>query len=93
MQRLTGHLILCRLLSAARAFPSTYPSVGACGLPLLRWAVDLRHAKQLLELNAEKSNLVVSIGARKDTAANVGFALGRVASKSIKATREKMNKP
>jgi len=50
-------------------------------------------AKQLLELKAEKSDLVVSIGPRKDTVANVGFALGRVTSKLIKATREKMNKP
>jgi hypothetical protein len=50
-------------------------------------------AKQLLELKAEKSDLVVSIGPRKDTVANVGFALGRATSKLIKATREKMNKP
>ena len=50
-------------------------------------------AKQLLELKTEKSDLVVSIGPRADTVANVGFALGRVASKLIKATREKMNKP
>src|SRR5919198_4301008 len=50
-------------------------------------------AKQLLELKTEKSDLVVSIGPRKDTVANVGFALGRVMSKLIKATREKMNKP
>jgi hypothetical protein len=50
-------------------------------------------AKQLLELKTEKSDLVVSIGPRGDTVANVGFALGRVANKLIKATREKMNKP
>ena len=50
-------------------------------------------AKQLLELKTEKSDLVVSIGPRKETVANVGFALGRVTSKLIKATREKMNRP
>ena len=49
-------------------------------------------AQQLLELKTEKSDLVVSIGPRADTVANVGFALGRVANKLIKATREKMNK-
>jgi hypothetical protein len=49
-------------------------------------------AEQLLKLKAEKSDLVVSIGPRKDTVANVGFALGRVTSKLIKATREKMSK-
>jgi hypothetical protein len=47
-------------------------------------------AKQLLELKTETS--VVSISPRGDTVANVGFALGRVASKLIKATREKLNK-
>jgi len=50
-------------------------------------------AKQLLELKTEKSDLVVSIAPRKNTAANVGFALGRLTSKLIKASREKMNKP
>jgi hypothetical protein len=49
-------------------------------------------AKQLLELKTETSDLVVSISPRGDTVANVGFALGRVASKLIKATREKLNK-
>ena len=48
--------------------------------------------KQLLEFKAQKSDLVVSVGPRKDTVANVGFALGRVTSKLIKATRDKMNK-
>jgi hypothetical protein len=47
-------------------------------------------AQELLKLKAEKSDLVVSIGPRTDTIANVGFALGRVTSKLIKATREKM---
>jgi len=48
--------------------------------------------KQLLDIKEEKSDLVVSVGPRKDTVANVGFALGRVTSKLIKATRDKMNK-
>jgi len=50
-------------------------------------------AQQLLELKTEKSDLVVSIAPRADTVANVGFALGRVANKLVKAAREKMNKP
>jgi hypothetical protein len=50
-------------------------------------------AQQLLELKTEKSDLVVSIAPRADTVANVGFALGRVANKLVKAAREKMNNP
>ena len=49
-------------------------------------------AKQLLELKTEKSDLVVPVGPRADTVAHVGFALGRVTSKLMKAAREKMNK-
>jgi hypothetical protein len=49
-------------------------------------------ARQLLELKTEKSDLVVSIGPRGDTVAKVGFALGRVANKLIKATRDKVGK-
>jgi hypothetical protein len=49
-------------------------------------------AKKLLELKTEKSDLVVSIGRRGDTVAKVGFALGRVTSKLIKATRDKVGK-
>jgi hypothetical protein len=49
-------------------------------------------AQQLKELKADSSDLVVSIGPRAETARNVGFALGRMAGKLIKATREKMNK-
>jgi hypothetical protein len=48
-------------------------------------------AEQLQELRAEKSDLVVSIGPRGDTVAKVGFALGRMTNKLIKATREKIN--
>ena len=49
-------------------------------------------AKQLLELKTEKSDLVVTIGPRGDTVANVGYRLGRMANKLIKATREKIDK-
>jgi hypothetical protein len=50
-------------------------------------------AEQLLELKTEKSDLVVQIGPRADSVANVGFALGRVTNKLMKAAREKMSKP
>ena len=49
-------------------------------------------AQQLLELKTEKSDLVVSIGTRGDAVANIGYRLGRVARKLIKATREKVGK-
>jgi len=49
-------------------------------------------AQQLLELKTEKSDLVVTIGTRADTVADMGYRLGRVANKLIKATREKINK-
>jgi hypothetical protein len=49
-------------------------------------------AQQLLELKTEKSDLVISVGPRADTARHVGFALGRMTSKLMKAAREKMNK-
>jgi hypothetical protein len=49
-------------------------------------------AQQLRELKAESSDLVVTIGTRADTARKVGFALGRIAGKLVKATREKINK-
>jgi hypothetical protein len=49
-------------------------------------------AQQLLELKTEKSDLVVSIGPRGDAVAKVGFALGRVTSKLVKAARERINK-
>jgi len=49
-------------------------------------------AEQLLEFKTENSDLVVKIGTRADTVRDVGYRLGRVASKLIKATREKVNK-
>jgi hypothetical protein len=49
--------------------------------------------EQLLELKAESSDLVIRIGTRGEAAANVGYRLGRVAGKLLRATREKMAKP
>ena len=49
-------------------------------------------AEQLLEFKTENSDLVVTIGTRADTVRDVSYRLGRVASKLIKATREKVNK-
>ena len=49
-------------------------------------------AQQLLELKTEKSDLVVTIGTRADTVADMGYRLGRLANKLIEATREKINK-
>ena len=49
-------------------------------------------ARQLMEFKTENSDLVVTIGTRGEGVAKVGFALGRMASKLMKATREKMNK-
>ena len=49
-------------------------------------------AQQLLELKSESSDLVVSVGTRGEAAAKMGYRLGRVANKLIKATREKVNK-
>jgi hypothetical protein len=59
---------------------------------VLQSAAKSMTAKQLLEFKTESSDLVVKIGTRGEAAANVGYALGRVARKLVKATREKMNK-
>ncbi len=48
--------------------------------------------QQLLELKTQSADLVVAIGPRGDALANVGYRLGRVAGKLIKATRDKMSK-
>ena len=58
---------------------------------VLEKAAKPMSAQQLLELKAESSDLVVKVGTRADTARNVGFALGRMAGKLMKATREKMD--
>jgi hypothetical protein len=42
-------------------------------------------AQQLLDLKTESSDLVVTIGTRADAVAKMGFALGRVTSKLVKA--------
>jgi hypothetical protein len=59
---------------------------------VLEKAAQTMTAQQLLELKAERSDLVVTVGTRADTARNVGFALGRATGKLMKAAREKMNR-
>src|SRR5262249_8401083 len=49
-------------------------------------------AQQLLEFKTEESDLVVTLGTRREAVANFGYRLGRMANKLIKATREKMDK-
>ena len=45
-------------------------------------------AEQNLELKTEKADLVVTIGTRRDTVANAGYRLGRMAGKVMKAIRK-----
>ena len=59
---------------------------------VLQNAAKVMTAAQLLELKTESSDLVVKIGTRGEAVANVGYRLGRVASKLVKTAREKMNK-
>ena len=59
---------------------------------VLQNAAKAMTAQQLLELKSEKSDLVVTVGASGEAAANIGYRLGRVANKLIKATREKIEK-
>ena len=49
-------------------------------------------AHELLELKAESSDLVVPVGTRGQAARDVGYRLGRVAGKLLRATRERMGK-
>jgi hypothetical protein len=49
-------------------------------------------AHQLLDLKREKSELVVKVGTRADAVSDIGYRLGRVAKKLMKATREKIDK-
>jgi hypothetical protein len=56
---------------------------------VLENAAKAMTAQQLLELKTESSDLVVSVGPRSETAANVGYQLGRVAGKLLKAARGK----
>jgi len=59
---------------------------------VLENAAKRMSAQQLLELKSEKSDLVVTVGTRSDAIANIGYRLGRVANKFMKATREKIEK-
>ena len=49
-------------------------------------------AQQLLDLKREKSDLVVKVGTHADAVSDIGYRLGRVAKKLMKATREKIDK-
>jgi hypothetical protein len=49
-------------------------------------------AQQLLELKTERSDFVVRVGPRGEAAANIGYRLGRVAGKLLKAARDKFDK-
>jgi hypothetical protein len=59
---------------------------------VLENAAKAMTAQQLLELKTESADLVVAIGPRGDAFADVGYRLGRVASKLLKATRDKVGK-
>jgi hypothetical protein len=48
--------------------------------------------QELLELKAENADLVVRVGSRGETAANVGYQLGRAAAKLLKVARDKIGK-
>jgi len=60
---------------------------------VLENAAKAMTAQQLLELKTESADLVVAIGPRGDAFADVGYRLGRVASRLLKATRDKLDKP
>ena len=59
---------------------------------VLQSAVKAMTAEQLLQFKTESSDLVIKVGTRGEAVANVGYRLGRVAGKLVKATRERMNK-
>jgi len=59
---------------------------------VLENAAKTMTTQQLLEFRAEKSDLVIRLGTRRETVADIGYRLGRVANKLIKATREKIDK-
>jgi hypothetical protein len=59
---------------------------------VLEAAAKRMTTQQLLELKSEKSDLVVTVGARSDAVADIGYRLGRVANKLMKATRDKLEK-
>ena len=56
---------------------------------LLENAGKAMTAQQLLDLKTESSDLVVRIGTRSDAVASMGYRLGRLAGKPIKAAARK----
>ncbi|MFZ0848007.1 MAG: hypothetical protein WAO08_02225 [Hyphomicrobiaceae bacterium] len=56
---------------------------------VLENAAKAMTAEKLLEFKSERSDLVVRVGTRGDAVASMGYRLGRVAGKLMKATREK----
>ena len=56
---------------------------------LLENAGKAMTAQQLLDLKTESSDLVVRIGTRSDAVASMGYRLGRLAGKLIKAAARK----
>ena len=56
---------------------------------LLENAGKAMTAQQLLDLKTESSDLVVRIGTRSDAVASIGYRLGRLAGKLVKATARK----
>ena len=59
---------------------------------VLENAAKAMNAQQMLELKSESADFVVPIGTRGQTARDVGYRLGRVAGKLLKAAREKVGK-
>jgi hypothetical protein len=59
---------------------------------VLENAAKTMSAQQLLEFKTEKSDLVVRLGNRGEAVATIGYGLGRVAKKLMKAAREKIDK-
>jgi hypothetical protein len=56
---------------------------------VLENAAKAMTAPQVLELKTQSLDLVVSVGPRGDAAKNVGYQLGRLAGKMLKAARGK----
>ena len=59
---------------------------------VLENAAKAMTTEQTLELKSASADLVVPTGTRGQTARDVGYRLGRVAGKLLKATREKVGK-
>lgn len=56
---------------------------------LLENAGKAMTAQQLLDLKTESSDLVLRIGTRSNAVASIGYRLGRLAGKLVKATARK----